>query len=160
MNASMNPTHSGAVNRLPHRSSEPAIWDQTQSRYCPARSPVDAWLELEDLCWRLRHAGVALHFGNGQLRLVGFKVARLPRDLRSAIENTDTYGWWVDSDTLKPAAHSWMECGSVVATLHTEGIDLVLTLPSPSLVSRFPACDELMLLHAAFVIAMSHRGLS
>lgn len=133
----------GAAGRraLPRRQRLPAL-------YCPARSPLDAWLGLEDLCWRLSHCGVHIQFVGITVRLCGFHHAELPHDLRAAVANPDTYAWWVD-----------LEHGSVVSTLMHEGTDLVMILPGESQIHAWPEAETLMQLSAAFGIAWVRRGL-
>jgi len=115
---------------------------------CPTWSPVDAWLRLEDICWRLRHQGLRVMLVGRTLQVLGFKGAELPADLRRAVLDTDTYAWTVG-----------LERGAVVCTLDYEGPDLVLTLPTEQQLDRVPEGQTVIQLRAAFSIALVRRGL-
>lgn len=115
---------------------------------CATWSPVDAWLRLEDICWRLRHQGLRVMLVGRTLQVPGFKSAELPADLRRAMLDTDTYAWAVG-----------LERGAVVCTLDYEGLDLVLMLPTEQQLYRVPEGETVIQLRAAFSIALVRRGL-
>ncbi len=114
----------------------------------PTWSPVDAWLRLEDICWRLRHQGLRVTLVGRAIQILGFRGAELPADLQRAVLDTDTYAWTVGQ-----------ERGAVVCTLDYEGLDLVLTLPTEQQLDRVPEGHTVIQLRAAFSIALVRRGL-
>ena len=115
---------------------------------CPTGSPLDAWLRLEDICWRLRQEGLRVSYVGRTLRIQGLREAALPLHLRSALLDPTTYAWEVDG------AH-----GAVIATLDYDGLDLVITLPCEAAVRRAREAEAVLQLRAAFAIALVRRGL-
>ncbi|MBH9578153.1 hypothetical protein [Inhella proteolytica] len=109
---------------------------------------MDAWLRLEDLCWRLRSAGIRVSAVGRTLLVEGLRYAQLPADLRNALLDTDTYAWAMDGSQ-----------GAVVCTLDYVGADLVLTLPSEATVRSWPEAEAVLQLRAAFAIALVRRSL-
>lgn len=151
--ASVAPYAAGATTTSRHQASgvflvAPAQELDPLDPPCLAWSPVDAWLRLEDICWRLRHQGLRVTLVGRTIQILGFRGAELPADLQHAVLDTDTYAWTVGQ-----------ERGAVVCSFDYEGLDLVLSLPTEQQLDRVPEGHTVIQWRTAFSIALVRRGL-